>query len=222
MVFSFEKIYITGQTGNREIKISKARRLPFLMILNYQLRIIDTKKPFVETCLIKLSLYVRSAPKSNAKLCAEKSEWYTLLVRSEKLANSQYSLMRKTTTVNQKRPVNLDLSSLKYPPMAIVSILHRISGLVLFLLLPMMLYFLSLSLRSAASFDDLQTILACAYTKLLLWVFSSALIYHVMAGIRHMLMDLGWGEQLVTGRRSAVTLIILSIILTVLLGVWIW
>jgi succinate dehydrogenase / fumarate reductase cytochrome b subunit len=124
--------------------------------------------------------------------------------------------------VNQKRPVNLDLGSLKYPPMAIASILHRISGLVLFLLLPFMLYFLSLSLRSAESFDKLQTLLSCSYSKLLLWVFSAALIYHLLAGIRHMLMDIGFGEQVNVGRSSAIFVIVLAIILTILLGVWIW
>ena len=124
--------------------------------------------------------------------------------------------------MTHKRPVNLDLGSLKYPPMAIVSILHRISGLVLFLLLPIMLYFLNLSLRSVTSFGDLQFILACISSKFLLWVFGSALLYHVMAGIRHLLMDLGCGEQLAAGRRSAVIVIFLSLVLTVLLGVWLW
>lgn len=130
--------------------------------------------------------------------------------------------MRKKYTVNHKRPVNLDLGSMKYPPMAIASILHRISGLVLFLLLPMMLYFLSLSLRSAESFAHLQTLLICPYCKLLLWAFSTAFIYHVIAGIRHMLMDMGYGEGLSAGRTSAIIVIALAIILAVILGVWIW
>ncbi len=124
--------------------------------------------------------------------------------------------------MNHKRPVNLDLGSLKYPPMAIVSILHRMSGLVLFILLPMMLYFLHLSLLSAESFSMLQSMLACSYNKFLLWVFGSALIYHVMAGIRHILMDLSFGEQLKAGRQSAVAVIFFSVILMILLGVWLW
>jgi succinate dehydrogenase / fumarate reductase cytochrome b subunit len=124
--------------------------------------------------------------------------------------------------VNHQRPVNLDLSSLKYPPMAIASILHRISGIVLFLLLPCMLYFLQLSLRSAASFDQLQTLFANGYCKLLLWGFSAAMMYHIIAGIRHILMDIGWGEHLNTARMSATTVIILAVIVTILLGVWIW
>ncbi len=130
--------------------------------------------------------------------------------------------MRKKPIVNQKRPVNLNLATMKYPSMAIASILHRLSGLVMFLLMPVMLYFLSQSLLSAESFDRLQTTLACPLCKLILWAFSTALIYHVLAGIRHMLMDLGLGEHLETGRRSATFVIILAIILAIFLGIWIW
>lgn len=124
--------------------------------------------------------------------------------------------------MNQKRPVNLDLGSMKYPPMAIASILHRISGLVLFLLLPIMLYFLGLSLRSVESFDHLQTMLTGSCCKLLLWIFSSAFLYHVLAGIRHLLMDMGVGEQLGSGRQSAKIVIVFAAILTIFLGIWIW
>jgi succinate dehydrogenase / fumarate reductase cytochrome b subunit len=124
--------------------------------------------------------------------------------------------------VNHKRPVNLDLGSMTFPPMAIVSILHRISGIVLFLLLPMMLYFLSLSLRSVQSFDLLQTMLTCPTYKMMLWVFTSAFIYHVIAGIRHLLMDIGVGEQLSASRQSARMVIVLAVIETILLGLWIW
>ncbi len=125
-------------------------------------------------------------------------------------------------TVNHQRPVNLDLGSLKFPPMAIASILHRISGLVLFLLLPFMLYLLNTSLESPSSFNHLQTLLTTPYYKLILWAFSAAFIYHLLAGFRHMLMDIGFGEQLAIARRSAITVIMLAIILTIILGIWIW
>ena len=124
-------------------------------------------------------------------------------------------------TVNHQRPVNLDLGSLKCPPMAIASILHRISGLVLFLLLPIMMYFLSVSLHSLSAFDQLQVLLTKPWCKLLLWAFSAALIYHLLAGFRHILMDTGFGEELIVARRSAVVVIVLAIILTIFLGVWI-
>lgn len=124
--------------------------------------------------------------------------------------------------MKQKRPVNLDLTSLKYPPMAIASILHRISGLILFLLLPAMLYLLHLSLHSETSFHDLQMNLATPYCKLMLWIFTASLLYHALAGIRHLVMDMGFGEGLEAGRKSAVAVILLAVILTILSGIWIW
>ena len=124
--------------------------------------------------------------------------------------------------MNKKRPVNLDLGTLKFPAMAIASILHRISGLVLFLLLPLMLYFLKLSLDGAASYADLQGTLSNPFIKIVLWAFSAALIYHVLAGIRHLLMDCGVGEHLGESRKSAIFVIGCSVILTIFLGIWIW
>ncbi len=123
---------------------------------------------------------------------------------------------------NDKRPVNLDLRSLKYPPMAIASILHRISGLVMFLLLPIMLCYLGTSLHSQESFDELQGHLASPWSKLMLLGFGAAWVYHVLAGIRHMLMDIGIGESLAAGRRSAIAVIGLAVVLTLFLGMWIW
>jgi succinate dehydrogenase / fumarate reductase, cytochrome b subunit len=125
--------------------------------------------------------------------------------------------------VNHQRPINLDLGSLKFPPMAIVSILHRISGIGLFLLLPVMLYFLKLSLASAASFEHLQMLIAtCVWYKLVILAFTSAFMYHLLAGIRHLLMDMGFGETLVAARRSSFVVIGLSVIGTILFGACLW
>ncbi|MGQ3888390.1 succinate dehydrogenase, cytochrome b556 subunit [Legionella sp. CNM-1927-20] len=124
--------------------------------------------------------------------------------------------------MNKKRPVNLDLTTIKFPPMAIASILHRISGLALFLLFPIILYYLDLSLASPTSFVTLQSILAGVVAKLILWAFGAALIYHLLAGIRHLVMDAGYGEHLSSGRKSAIFVIIAAIVLTLLLGFWIW
>lgn len=124
--------------------------------------------------------------------------------------------------MNSKRPVNLDMTTMKFPVMAIASILHRLSGVVLFLLLPVMLYFLTLSLGSPESFAHLQHLFTFVHFKLILWAFSAAMIYHLLAGIRHMIMDLGYGEELNAGRLSANIVIVLAVILTIFLGLWIW
>lgn len=124
--------------------------------------------------------------------------------------------------MNKKRPVNLDLVSLKYPPMAIASILHRISGVVLFLLLPVMLFILGQSVQSEEAFIHVKNLLSQSCYKLIVWAFGAAMIYHLLAGIRHLLMDIGFGEHLHAGRNSAVLVIVLAVILTIFLGIWIW
>lgn len=124
--------------------------------------------------------------------------------------------------MNQKRPVNLDLTTLHFPIMAITSILHRISGIGIFLLLPYMMYFLHQSLGSPETFLDLQYVLQHPINKLILWLFSSALAYHAMAGIRHMIGDLGYGETVLVAKKTAYVLLGLTVITTIALGVWIW
>ncbi len=124
--------------------------------------------------------------------------------------------------MNQKRPVNLELSTLHFPIMAITSIMHRLSGIAVFLLLPFMLYLLQQSLHSPESFASLQTYLQCNFVKFLIWVFISSLFYHFMAGVRHMIADLGYGETVETARKSSVVLLGLTVISTIGLGVWIW
>ena len=120
------------------------------------------------------------------------------------------------------RPMHLDLTRMKFPPMAIVSILHRITGVLLFLLLPLALYLLHHSLESQISFAQLHAVVKMSVIKFLLWVMLSAVGYHLLAGIRHMLMDIGFGEKLATARFTAYFLIVLSIMVAVAAGVWIW
>ena len=121
-----------------------------------------------------------------------------------------------------QRPINLELTSLQYPPMAIASILHRISGVILFVLLPMMLYFLARSLKSESSFAELQLILGSPLPKLLLWGFLSAGLYHLLAGIRHIFLDMGWGESVPAARNSALLVILLAVPGIIGLGIWLW
>jgi succinate dehydrogenase / fumarate reductase cytochrome b subunit len=123
--------------------------------------------------------------------------------------------------VNLKRPMNLDLLTLNFPPMAIASILHRISGIILFLLLPLVIFCLHCSLKNPNSFTLISLFFTNSPYRWISLIFGSALIYHLLAGIRHMMMDMGWGESVLAGRRSALFVIGLSVILTILLGIWI-
>ena len=124
---------------------------------------------------------------------------------------------------NHTRPVHLDLPRVKFPPMAIVSIMHRISGVLLFLLLPFVLYLLYTSLQSQADFEQLrQFTMASPFVEFLLWILVSAVCFHFLAGVRHMLMDCGLGEGLHVARVTAYLIILLEVIAMIFAGVWLW
>lgn len=106
--------------------------------------------------------------------------------------------------------------------MAIVSILHRISGVLLFLLLPFALYLLHHSLASEKSFDQLHHLITMPTICFLLWVMLSTTGLHLLAGIRHMIMDCGWGEQLRTARITAYLILVLEVIVMIAAGGWLW
>lgn len=124
--------------------------------------------------------------------------------------------------MNKQRPVNLDLFTFKFPLTAIISILHRISGVLLFLLIPLLLWMLNASLGDPVRFAELQILLSSPLSKLVLLSFLAALFYHLLAGIRHIIMDAGWGEDLEKARRSARWLIALTAIFVLLAGIWLW
>jgi succinate dehydrogenase / fumarate reductase cytochrome b subunit len=124
--------------------------------------------------------------------------------------------------MNNKRPVNLNLFTIRFPITAIVSILHRASGVFLFLLLPLLLWMFGMSLSSEQNYVRLQGYLTAPFTKLLVWLILAPLFYHLIAGIRHLLMDFHLGEERQSGRLGAQLTLIVSIIVAVLLGVWLW
>ena len=121
--------------------------------------------------------------------------------------------------VKNQRPVFLNLFQIKFPPPAIVSILHRISGVLIFLALPLFLWMLSKTLSSESEFQSL-TQNSHPLWWFSLWVGLSAVLFHLVAGIRHLLMDIGWGESLKAGRISAYLVLIIGALCVILAGIW--
>ena len=121
-----------------------------------------------------------------------------------------------------KRPVNLDIGTIHLPLAALTSITHRISGVVVFAGLSVLLYLFNQSLASEA--DDMHVLVIVGSTpvKLLLWVILSALGYHMVAGCKHLLMDIGIGESREAGPTGARIVIALSAILSLIMWVWLW
>lgn len=123
--------------------------------------------------------------------------------------------------MNRVRPVNLNLFTIRFPLPAIVSILHRLSGVFLFLSIPIILWVLDFSLTQDG-FDVLHDWSGSFLTMFLVWVVLAAFLYHMVAGIRHLLSDVHIGSSLQGGRRTALLALIISIILVILAGIWLW
>lgn len=124
--------------------------------------------------------------------------------------------------MENKRPVNLDLTQFSFPLPALTSIAHRVTGVVLFVGLVFLMYGLDLSLQSEEGFNEAKALLDLFVVKLVIWGLVSALLYHLVAGIKHLIMDTGIGETLEGGILAAKATIAVSVVLIVLAGVWIW
>lgn len=124
--------------------------------------------------------------------------------------------------MNKKRPVNLDITTIKLPITAYASILHRASGVFLFAGTAVLLWMLEASLTSAESFAAISEQLANPWCKFILWSVLAGLAYHTILGVRHLIMDCGVGETLEGGKLGAIIAFALSAITIALIGVWIW
>ena len=121
-----------------------------------------------------------------------------------------------------KRPKHLDLLRISLPLPAKVSILHRVSGALLFLALPVLIYQLDQSLDSAESYASAAGFFDQPLVKLVALVLVWSYAHHFCAGIRYLLLDLHIGLDRVPANRSAVMVLAASLVLTALLGVQLW
>lgn len=124
--------------------------------------------------------------------------------------------------MKKQRPVNLDLATIKMHPAANASILHRVSGVITVFAIAILLWALSLSLSSAEEFAQVKNLLDGFFFKIITLGIISALFYHMLGGIRHILMDMGHFEELDSGNASAKFIMALWLVFTVLAGVWLW
>ncbi len=122
----------------------------------------------------------------------------------------------------KKRPKYLNLFEIKLPLPGWVSILHRVSGAGLFLMLPLLIWLLGLSLGSADSFATFKAITAFWLVKVILLGLLWAYLHHFCMGIRILLLDMHIGIEKAQAFNSSVAVLVVSLALTVLLGVRLW
>ena len=115
-----------------------------------------------------------------------------------------------------QRPFYLNLLQIWLPVGGYVSILHRASGVLLSLAIPGLIWAWSVSLSSAEGFASVQGALQGGPGLLIGCVLLWAFLHHLLAGLRHLGFDLGWGESRLAACRSAWLTLLLSI--TLLLG----
>jgi len=124
--------------------------------------------------------------------------------------------------VKDKRPVNLDIGTIHLPLAALTSITHRISGVILFAGIAILLWLLQRSLETEASFNEVRAFFESPLLKFVVWGTLSALCYHMVAGVKHLLLDAGIGETREGGPLGARIVIAVSAVLIILMGAWIW
>ncbi len=123
-----------------------------------------------------------------------------------------------------KGPRNIHLTNIigyRFPMVAIASILHRISGLIIFLLIPFVLWLLRLSLASPQEFLLVQDFMGSLWVSFLIWLVASATFYHLLAGVKHLIMDMGHLEEKSTGRIASIVVLLLGVSGAILMGVWV-
>ena len=125
---------------------------------------------------------------------------------------------------NKKRPIYLDLPKLtqNMSVTAKVSILHRASGIIMFLAIPFVVYLFKLSLTKPEFYATCYTFATLPVLKLVYLVLIWSIMHHMCAGVRFLLLDVHRGIDRVTAQKTARWVLVVSIILTLCLGALMW
>ena len=125
--------------------------------------------------------------------------------------------------MDKKRPVNLDIGTIRLPITSYVSILHRASGAILFFSIAVFLWLLEGSLDSEQSFNDVKALFNNPLCQFIVWASLAALAYHAVVGIRHLVMDFGLGEDsFESGRTTAWVALVVAVVVIALVTGWVY
>jgi succinate dehydrogenase / fumarate reductase cytochrome b subunit len=130
--------------------------------------------------------------------------------------------MSTAAAAAKARPKHLNLFQIRLPVPGVVSILHRVSGAGLFLMLPFLLWLLQQSLQSPDTYVRFGAAMDFWLVKLLLTGLLWAFVHHFCAGIRYLVLDMHVGTDLAAARGSSWAVFAVSLPLTVILGWTLW
>ncbi len=116
----------------------------------------------------------------------------------------------------KSRPVFLELWRIRLPIPGVVSILHRASGVLMVLAIPVFAALFAQALSGSAGFASVQALAATVLGQTVLIVLGWSLLHHLLAGIRYLALDLGWGLDRPTARKTAWTTLYSALGLTLI------
>ena len=120
------------------------------------------------------------------------------------------------------RPKYLNLLQIRMPVTALVSIMHRASGAMLFLALPLLLWGWQISLTSVDTYSAFRTLASHGLVKLIMLGLLWGYVHHVCAGIRHLVMDLDMATDLGSARLTSKLVLAVSVGATIVAGIVLW
>ena len=118
---------------------------------------------------------------------------------------------------SKTRPVFLNLLQIRMPVMAVISILHRLSGVLLLFCIPLTIYLLDASLTSAIEFNKLKELFDSMPVQILSVVMLWLLLHHMLSGIRFLLIDIDIGVAKDTAKNSAWLVSVFALLLTLII-----
>lgn len=124
--------------------------------------------------------------------------------------------------MSRPRPKYLNLVQIRLPVPGLVSILHRVSGAALFVFIPFLLTLFEMSLESPQTFARFSMVFSHWTVKVILIGLTWAYLHHLLAGVRHLALDLDYGTDLGPARASSWAVLAGGIVLTAVVGVLIW
>ncbi|MCU7915645.1 MAG: succinate dehydrogenase, cytochrome b556 subunit [Candidatus Thiodiazotropha sp. (ex Gloverina cf. vestifex)] len=117
----------------------------------------------------------------------------------------------------KSRPVFLNLMKIRLPVAGVMSIIHRATGVVMVVAIPLLVYLLDLSLSGDAGFADTVSLFGNGLVKLMLFLFLWGLMHHLLAGIRYLLIDIDIGVEKPLFRQTAWGVIVAAPVLALIL-----
>lgn len=124
--------------------------------------------------------------------------------------------------MSKQRPRYLNLFQIRLPVPAFISIMHRVSGAALFLFIPFLLTMFELSLESTQTFLRFKLVFSHWAIKLVMIGLIWAYLHHLLAGLRHLALDLHYGGELPAARATSWVVLAGGIVLTLIIAVKIW